>query len=139
MSEHECRVHYEPDDHRAPIVNDAPAGWTPEGWHADATADTNTSHVRVGPRYVIACQWCRCVFIAPTKKEAMTSFRKHEAEMSADPGPTTVERLETVLSGLYGALREAGIDSSLKQRIALAESLDGAGVTAPGGEGRERV
>ena len=59
--------------------------------------------------------------------------------VAADPEPTNAERLETVLSGLYGALREAGIDSSLKQRIALAESLDGAGVTAPGGEGRERV
>lgn len=86
MSTHECRVHYEPDDRRAPIVNDAPAGWTPESWHADATADTNASYFLVGRRYVIACEWCRCVFVAPTKKEAMTSFRGHEAELRGGEG-----------------------------------------------------
>lgn len=136
MSEHECRVHYEPDDHRAPIVNDAPAGWTPEGWHADATADTNTSHVRVGPRYVIACQWCRCVFIAPTKKEAMTSFRKHEAEMSADPGPTTVERLA---DDLIQADRDGGQTYRGGYRELARHLAERGWVRALGGEGRERV
>ena len=82
MSEHECRVHYEPDDRGAPSVSDAPDGWTAHDWHVDAIGDTGTSHVLVGPRYVVACEWCRCVFVAETKKQAVARFRLHEEEVA---------------------------------------------------------
>lgn len=56
-------------------------GFSAEAWHADAIGDSGVSHTRVGRRYVVACQWCRCVFIAGTATAAMRSFRDHEAEM----------------------------------------------------------
>lgn len=82
---HECRVYYEPDDRQAPIVHDAPEGWGGRDWHAEAIADAGTSHTLVGRRYVIACEWCRCVFIAETKGAALDRFRGHEREMATGP------------------------------------------------------
>lgn len=77
---HECRVHYGPGE-RNGAVSERPGGFSAEAWHADAIGDSGVSHTRVGRRYVIACQWCRCVFIAGTATAAMRSFRDHEAEM----------------------------------------------------------
>lgn len=74
--EHECQVHYGPGE-RNGIVNERPDGFSAEAWHADS----GTSHSRVGRRYVVACQWCRCVFVAGTATAAMRSFRDHEIEM----------------------------------------------------------
>ena len=77
--EHECQVHYGPGERRT--VNERPDGFSAEAWHADAIADSGVSHSRIGRRYVVACQWCRCVFVASTATAAMRSFRDHEAEM----------------------------------------------------------
>ena len=78
--EHECQVHYGPGE-RNGIVNERPDGFSAEAWHADGISDSGTSHSRVGRRYVVACQWCRCVFVAGTATAAMRSFRDHEIEM----------------------------------------------------------
>lgn len=86
MSEHECRAHYQPTDQRAPIVHDAPAETSAEDWHVAAIGDTHTSHSLVGHRYVVACEWCRCVFIAATKIQAMALFRDHESDMQTSRG-----------------------------------------------------
>ena len=72
---------YESDERNVPSINDAPAGWTDADWHADAIGDSRTSHSLVGRKYVIACAWCSCVFIADTKTKALARFRRHEHEM----------------------------------------------------------
>lgn len=78
--EHECWTRFDPVG-RSPLVHDAPDGWTAQQWHADASADTGTSHYALGRMYVVACEWCRCTFLAPTKRDAMALFRIHEREM----------------------------------------------------------
>lgn len=50
-------------------------------WFADATADTGTSHIKIGRPYVVMCQWTGALFIAPTYKEALEMFRDHEQQM----------------------------------------------------------
>ena len=84
MDEHECEVHYSPRDRRAPITHEAGPTWRGDAraWHRNAIADAGTSHTLVGRQYVVACEWCRCAFVAPTKDEAIDMFREHEEEMS---------------------------------------------------------
>ena len=77
---HECSVHYDPRSHGA-LVNERPDYDSSEAWHADAIGDSGVSHTLVGRRYVVACQWCRCVFIAESKNRTMAMFRDHETEM----------------------------------------------------------
>ena len=55
--------------------------WTEKDWHQAATADTGTSHCRIGRVYVIQCEWCDAAFAAETASEAMKMFRLHELEM----------------------------------------------------------
>lgn len=104
MGNHECRVRYDPGDRKAPIVHEAALGFPVEAWHQDATADTGEAYSPVGTRYVIACPWCRCVFVAPTRRQAIVLFGYHEREMAADPGPTEAEKIEDALTLL--AMRE---------------------------------
>jgi len=61
--------------------NPAPEGWTEKRWHQDAMLDSGTSHVLVGPSYVIQCEWCPQVFVGERKADAMRLFRAHETEM----------------------------------------------------------
>lgn len=58
----------------------APAGWSSEQWHRDASLDSGTSHTLVGTTYTIQCQWCPATFIGERKADAMRLFREHEAK-----------------------------------------------------------
>ncbi len=63
-----------------PMQNPAPEGWDDADWHVDAAGDTGTSYMRVGRPYVIACEWCRDLFIAESYAKALAMFREHEDE-----------------------------------------------------------
>lgn len=79
MAEHECQTHY--SGSAAPLISEGPDGFTVEQWHQDATGDSGYGPSPVGRQYVIACSWCRCTFIAPSRDESMELFRAHEREM----------------------------------------------------------
>ena len=58
-----------------------PSDFTDEDWHADASADTGTSHTLPGRVFLVQCEWCPKAFAARTKAEAMAMFREHESTM----------------------------------------------------------
>jgi ectoine hydroxylase-related dioxygenase (phytanoyl-CoA dioxygenase family) len=84
LAETPDQVHF--SEHLRTGTNRAPEGWTNQRWHQDATLDAGTSHVRVGPAYVIQCQWCPETFIGTRMADAMRLFRVHEAAAQGGRG-----------------------------------------------------
>lgn len=70
-------------EHLRTYSNPAPAGWSNEQWHRDATLDSGTSHTLVGTTYTVQCMWCPEVFIGERKADAMRLFRAHEEATQA--------------------------------------------------------